>query len=84
MWRAIALIPIDGQSPTTGARLLWKKVQKKLKKNKTSDAIKSINPNRKLLFTFFLKSPLDLSPIKSYIQAIIPTTKNNMDIIIIL
>jgi len=41
--------PNGGQTPpnsTLGARLLWKKAQKNLKKKKTSDTIKSSIPQR--------------------------------------
>lgn len=44
------LIPAGGQAApisTAGAKLLWKKAQKNDKKNRTSDVIKRIIPQRK-------------------------------------
>jgi len=44
------LIPVGGQeqpSSGEGARLLWKKAQKKAKKNITSEAINKIIPHRR-------------------------------------
>jgi len=44
------LIPAGGQAlpiSTAGAKLLWKKAQKKDKKNKTSEVMKRIIPHRK-------------------------------------
>ena len=42
---------------TLGESLLWKKAQKKEKKNKTSEVIKKITPHRKPLTTILVWSP---------------------------
>lgn len=51
IWNGLkAWIPIGGQAlpiSTAGAKLLWKKAQKKDKKNKTSEQINKIIPHRK-------------------------------------
>ena len=47
-------IPVGGQETpisTLGARLLWKKAQKKAKKKQTSDVIKRIIPYRRPFIT---------------------------------
>lgn len=51
----IGVIPAGGQlhpSSGEGASLLWKNAQKKAKKNRTSEAINKIIPQRKPLATF--------------------------------
>jgi hypothetical protein len=51
----IGVIPAGGHvhpSSGVGARLLWKKAQKKAKKNRASEAIKRIIPQRRPLATF--------------------------------
>jgi hypothetical protein len=51
----IGVIPVGGHlhpSSGVGARLAWKKDQKKAKKNRTSEAIKRIIPQRSPLATF--------------------------------
>ena len=49
IWKGLkAWIPAGGQHPpnsTVGAKLLWKKAQKKEKKNKTSEVINKIIPH---------------------------------------
>jgi hypothetical protein len=61
----MAIIPNGGHKfPISifGARLLWKKAQKKLKKNSTSEVIKSSIPHRSPLITQFVWNPcIDLS-----------------------
>jgi hypothetical protein len=50
------MVPIGGHIPPIsrlGASLLWKKVQKKEKKNRTSEAIKRSIPIRRPIMTFF-------------------------------
>lgn len=42
---------------TVGARLLWKKAQKKEKKNSTSEVIKRIIPHRNPFITIEVCSP---------------------------
>ena len=80
MWRATLVSPRGGQSPVHGASLLWKNVQKNLKKKSTSEVINNINPNRRLLFTWSENRPLALSLIRSYIHAQIPTVSRSADI----
>lgn len=49
------VIPVGGQlqpSSGVGANLLWKKAQKKAKKNSTSDAINRIIPHRSPFVTY--------------------------------
>lgn len=56
----IGVIPAGGQvepSSGVGARLLWKKAQKKAKKNITSDTIKRIIPHRSPLETGVVWNP---------------------------
>jgi hypothetical protein len=51
----IGVIPTGGQqhpSSGVGARLLWKKAQKKAKKKHTSDRINKIIPHRRPLATY--------------------------------
>jgi len=79
MCKATLVSPRGGQSPVQGANLLWKNVQKNLKKKRTSEVINNINPNRRLLLTLYEKSPLALSLIRSYIHAQIPTASNVAD-----
>ena len=50
-WKGLRVsIPVGGQCPPSsgvGARLLWKKAQKKAKKNRTSEVMKRIIPQRR-------------------------------------
>ncbi len=49
------MIPVGGQQQPNsgvGARLLWKKAQKKAKKNITSETINRIIPHRSPLVTY--------------------------------
>lgn len=49
------LIPVGGQAQPNsgvGAKLLWKKAQKKAKKNSTSDVINKIIPHRNPFVTY--------------------------------
>jgi len=53
-------IPMGGQIPpnsTTGAKLLWKKAQKKERKKKISDTINKIIPQRRPSSTMFKCNP---------------------------
>jgi hypothetical protein len=56
-WKGLrGMVPIGGHTPPIsklGASLLWKKVQKKEKKKRTSEAIKSSIPIRRPATTFF-------------------------------
>jgi hypothetical protein len=57
------LIPVGGQqhpNSGVGASLLWKKAQKKAKKNNTSDVINRIIPHRKPLVTYDVWCPINV------------------------
>lgn len=60
-WNALnGVIPVGGHfSPISmvGASLLWKKAQKKEKKNNTSDVINKIIPHRRPFITIEVWSP---------------------------
>lgn len=61
-----------------GDSIQWKATQKKLKKNITSDIIKSIIPKRKPALTFFVWCPSKtLSQIISQVQRLIKYNNNN-------
>ena len=56
----IGSIPVGGQhepSSIVGAKLLWKKAQKKAKKKSTSEVINRIIPSRRPIFTGIVWHP---------------------------
>lgn len=58
------VIPVGGHlhpSSGVGASLLWKKAQKKAKKNNTSEAINRIIPHRRPLVTYDVWCPMNVA-----------------------
>ena len=61
IWKGLkGIIPFGGQAipiSTAGDKLLWKKAQKKEKKNNTSDTINKIIPHRSPATTILVCKP---------------------------